>query len=260
MKEGRFDSDATALQQRINAHGRYGSQDLNAWVFSHITVEPGSSVLDLGCGTGKQSLALAHATGESGKIVSVDVSPEALAALRSSAQSLGILSRIALICSSLDDLAPRVERIHFERVIGCYSLYYAHDPAKLFATIAAVLNPGGVFFFCGPAKDNNLALRDFHWALKGEDAPPETDAAVFMEETGIELSNRYFGGCEVFRFSNPLRFDTAQALYDYWSSYNLYDEKLDVAFRTQAARHFESHPFFESIKRVVGVKAVKKCG
>jgi SAM-dependent methyltransferase len=260
IKEGKFDSDASALQQRIEAHGRYGSQDLDAWVFSHTRIEPGSIVLDLGCGTGKQTLAMAQATGESGKIVSVDVSQEALGVLRSSAESFGISSRISVICSSLDDLAPHLEKIDFDRVVGCYSLYYARSPAKLFETIRAVLKTDGVFFFCGPTKNNNLALKNFHWALKGEDAPPETDAAVFMEETGIELANRYFGSCEASHFINPLRFDSAQAMYEYWSSYNLYEQELDEAFRASAAKYFTSHPIFESVKSVLGVKVVKRRG
>ena len=36
------------------------------------------SVLDLGCGTGKQSVPIARIIGNKGSLVSVDVSPEAL--------------------------------------------------------------------------------------------------------------------------------------------------------------------------------------
>jgi SAM-dependent methyltransferase len=43
------------------------------------------SILELGCGTGKQSLALARLLGETGHVTAVDISAEALEALRNEA-------------------------------------------------------------------------------------------------------------------------------------------------------------------------------
>ena len=52
-----------------------------------------------------------------------------------------------------------------------------------------------------------------------------------------------------------MQFDSADALYNYWSSYNLYDSRLDAAFKEAANKHFKKNDVFETIKRVIGVKA-----
>lgn len=78
-----------------------------------------------------------------------------------------------------------------------------------------------------------------------------------MEETGQRLAHEYFTRVEISTFQNSLKFDSAEALYRYWSSYNLYDERLDADFKAATTRHFQTHAVFETVKRVIGVKAFK---
>jgi hypothetical protein len=77
----------------------------------------------------------------------------------------------------------------------------------------------------------------------------ETDAPAWCEAR--------FAAVERFAFTDEMRFDSADALVGYWSSYNLYDPAIDDAFRTAAAAHFADHDVFVSAKRVVGIRAVK---
>jgi len=257
MKLGRFDTDAGALKQRIKTHEKYGSSDLNQWIFAHLELTKGLSISDLGCGTGKQTLPLAQIIGDTGRVLAVDISQEALDTLSHSSKKLGLEKRISLLCIGLDDLGKHLEEQRFDRALGCYSLYYVQCPQTVFEIIHHSLKPAGVLFFCGPAKDNNSELKQFHYALRGEQPPAETGGAVFMEETGQQLACELFARVEVSTFQNALRFDSAEALYSYWSSYNLYDEKLDADFKTATAKHFQTHSVFETIKRVVGIKAIK---
>lgn len=260
MEHGRFNRDAGALKQRIKAHEKYGSSDLNQWVFDHLELAGGLSILDLGCGTGKQTLPLAQIIGDTGRILAVDISQEALDALSHGSKELGLESRISLLCVGLDDLDRHLHKQRFDRVLSCYSLYYAQYPQAVIEIVHRSLKPAGILFFCGPAKDNNSELKRFHYALRGERPPAETGGSLFMEETGQQLTRELFASVKVFTFQNRLRFDSSDALYGYWSSYNLYDEKLDADFKTAAAKYFQTHSIFETIKRVVGVKATKNAG
>jgi len=258
VKRGKFDTNAVALKQRIECHEKYGSYDLNQWIFDHLDLAKGLLVLDLGCGTGKQTLPLAQIIGDTGNVVALDISEEALNALSESAKDLGVERRITLLHCGLDDLAKHLHGQVFDRVLGCYSLYYAQYPRRVFEQVFRILKKGGIFFFCGPSKDNNLELKQFHYALRAEQVPQEAGGAVeLMEKTGQQLARELFTRVEVFTFQNPLRFDSAEALYSYWSSYNLYDEKLAADFKAAADKHFTTHSIFETIKRVVGVRAIK---
>jgi SAM-dependent methyltransferase len=257
MKLGRFDTNADALQQRIQCHEKYGSNDLNQWIFDHLELTKGLSIVDLGCGTGKQTLPLAQIIGDTGRILAVDISQEALDTCSQSAKKLGIEKRISLLHVGLDDLGKHLHEQVFDRALGSYSLYYAQYPRTVSELVHRVLKPGGILFFCGPAKDNNFELKQFHYGLRGEQPPSEGGGAVFMEETGQQLSRELFTKVEIFIFQNPLRFNSADALYSYWSSYNLYDDTLDVDFKSAATKYFQTHSVFETHKRVIGVKAIK---
>ena len=78
-----------------------------------------------------------------------------------------------------------------------------------------------------------------------------------MEETGQRLARKLFKKVEIFTFQNPLRFNSVDALYSYWSSYNLYDQKLAMIFESAAISYFKKHTEFETIKKVIGIRAIK---
>ena len=62
---GELDTDTEALTNRINAHAAFGKRNLEEWVFALLDVRPGHNILELGCGTGKQTIPLARACRQS---------------------------------------------------------------------------------------------------------------------------------------------------------------------------------------------------
>ena len=71
-------------------------------------VEPGQTVLDLGCGPGTFSIAMAKMVGESGKVIAVDVQEEMLQIVKEKAAQQGLESRIVSHRAILTGLAyPR---------------------------------------------------------------------------------------------------------------------------------------------------------
>ncbi len=253
---GKFDTDTDALTARIQAHAVYGSRNLEEWVFSQLDVQPRQHILELGCGTGKQTIPLARLLGAEGHITAVDIAVDSLSLLRQQALAEGLMERITLIHAGLDETERYADGIRlFDRVVACYSLYYANAPAHVLTLVRDVLKEGGRLFFCGPAGTNNAELKAFHHALAGRTIP--VGAAPFMEEGGQRLARQLFESVEVGTFENPLCFKNAVALYDYWRSYNLYDPQLDSAFRAAASEYFDAHGTFTTYKRVLGVLAIK---
>jgi ubiquinone/menaquinone biosynthesis C-methylase UbiE len=216
---------------------------------------PGLHVLDLGAGTGKQAIPMAEAVGKEGRVLAVDASAAALEVLTREARSLGLADRIHTLVTDFDELPRRVEASMFDRVSSCYALYYANDPDAVFRCVRTALKGNGLFFFCGPSTENNAELKSFHYSLLGRVPESETAASMFMSGTARELASLYFASVQVSTFENVLAFDSAESLYRYWSSYNLYDESLDSEFKLAAARHFERHDVFETRKRVIGIQA-----
>ena len=254
---GKFNTDTDALSKRIQAHDKYGSNDLNQWIFDNLNIINGNSILDLGCGTGKQTIPIAKAVGKTGNILSIDLSQEALEILLQEAIESGLEKRINALCCRHDDVHKHLQENTYDRVVSSYSLYYSENPEKVIKTIWGSLKPEGVLFFCGPSKGNNRELKTLHYGLMGIPIPPETGGAAFMEDIGQRVARQFFREVEIVLFENPLRFDSAASLYTYWSSYNLYDEKLDDSFKAASIEHFTNNSVFETMKRVIGVKAIK---
>jgi len=246
-KIGRFDTDTAALQARNAAHQRYSTGDMTGWALEHLGAQPGERVLELGAGTGQQTLRLAPLVRS---VLAIDASPESLATIDAAGHD-NVTTRAA----RFDDLLAEPWDERFERALACYALYYADDQRGLLAFIRDALEPGGTLFFCGPSKANNRELRELHFGLLGEPIPGATPAQRFMEDDAPAWCAELFATVERFTFTDEMRFDSADALVGYWSAYNLYDPRIDDAFRAAADAHFADHDVFVSAKRVVGIRA-----
>lgn len=101
--------------------------------------EAGSRVLEAGCGTGAQTLHLAAASPEA-EILSVDVSPQSLAAAKKKIEGRGI-TNVSFRQADLFKLpfAPQ----SFDHVFVCFVLEHLADPAGALASLRGVLKPGG---------------------------------------------------------------------------------------------------------------------
>ena len=231
--------------------------DLSTWVIDHLDIQAGYSVLDTGGSNGPQAIPLARLVGYNGYVLSIDRSYETLHALAQRSQELGLETRIRLLQIHLDDLEGYVREYGFERALASRALSRIKQPHTVFQAIHRALKPGGMFFFYGPSRSNNLEIKRFHASLRGEALPIEGHELTFLEEVGLPLARECFAEVELVKFEQPVFFDTPEALYTCWSSSKLYSDELDVACRRAVLRHFEAHPVFETIKRVVGIKAVK---
>jgi SAM-dependent methyltransferase len=238
---GALDTDSAALKERVELQERLSDFDLNEWIFSHTQPKPGEHWLDLGCGRGKQTLALAKL---GCTVTSIDVSEQSLEALRKEADSLGLGDRVRTVHASLDEL-PELEP--HDGAIGSYSLYYAKDPRALFDAIARALKDDGRLFYCGPSHENNWELRVL--VSKATGKPIEkTKPSWFMESAPVGSS---FDALQRFDFVNPVTFENLDDLLTYWRNHNLYDQAAEDRFAELATVPFVNR------KRGMGILASK---
>src|SRR5713226_7412493 len=115
MNPGQLSTNTTALKQRLLAHEKYGSNDLNAWIFDHLQLTKGLSMLDIGCGTGKQTLDIAQTIGETGSVLAIDLSQESLNTLAQAAKASGVAERIRLLQADIDDLGNHLAAQCFDQ-------------------------------------------------------------------------------------------------------------------------------------------------
>ena len=110
----------------------------NHWTLG--TIEPGSVVLDLGCGAGTDLLIAAQMTGPTGRAIGVDMTPSMLERARASAREMGIDN--LELHESLIEALP-LEDASVDVVISNGVIDLVPDKDAVFDEIDRVLRPGG---------------------------------------------------------------------------------------------------------------------
>jgi len=154
----------------------------------------GSTVLEAGCGTGAQTVALARrSTGAS--IVAVDVSAASLVEARARVSAAG-LSNVEF--RQADLLALPFAPASFDHVFLCFVLEHLPDPAATLAALRPLLRPGGTITVI----EGDHGSTYFH---------PESEAARAAISCQVELQRRAGGDAMIGRRLYPLLAGTSFA-------------------------------------------------
>jgi len=127
----------TTLQVRMDA----GMAAIAEALLAFAKVRPGMAVLDVGCGTGTTSLALA---GAGAKVTGVDISKPMLGLARERAAKAGLPVSFIEADASTYPFAPE-----FDLIFSRFGVMFFDAPVAAFAHMRKALRPGGrVAFVC----------------------------------------------------------------------------------------------------------------
>lgn len=122
-------------------------------LLQRATVEPGQSVLDIGCGTGASVLALCARTGPQGAVEGLDIAAQMLERARQRAREAGFANARFTLA---DAQVHRFEPQSFDQAVSRFGVMFFQDTAAAFANIARAMRPGArMTFACwGPMANN----------------------------------------------------------------------------------------------------------
>ncbi len=110
-------------------------------------VQNGMTAVDIGCGMGMFSLAMAKMVGNSGRVYSVDIQRKMLDALRKRAAKAGVLDRIRLIHTNEDSIGVQ-DPVDF--VLAFWMVHEVRDKKRFFDQVASILKKTGALLFVEP--------------------------------------------------------------------------------------------------------------
>ena len=99
---------------------------------------PGERVLDLGCGGGATTLAIAEGVGPTGAVIGLDIAPMLIAAAEARAQASGSTARF--VCA--DAATATLHEPPFDRLHSRFGSMFFADPVPAFANLKTMLAPG----------------------------------------------------------------------------------------------------------------------
>jgi len=248
-KIGAFDTDAAALQKRVASHDKFGTRELNDWIFENLKFCPDDNALDLGCGFGKQSMLMLR---QGCNVVAVDASSQSIDLLTRKAMDEDLSDRLLTINCEFDALV--LPDIEFDFAVSSYAFYYSKDYLRTLSLIHKKLKKGGALFICGPAYKNNQAMKAL---LKKAGVVFGEGSAPFMEDEGPVLFKQVFGNVQKTYFENEIVFPNAEEVWKYWSSHNMFDVNVEKSFKENIELHFNESDSFITTKVAVGLLAFK---
>ncbi len=113
-------------------------------------IEPGMTVMDLGCGMGFFSIPMAHLVGSEGRVICVDLQPRMLSSLSTRAAKAGVTSRIEPHRCSAESLELSEMEHQASFVLAFAMVHEVPDAKHLFEEIHHLLQPGGQLLMAEP--------------------------------------------------------------------------------------------------------------
>lgn len=172
-------------------------------------LQTGERVLDIGCGGGSTTIAIARAVAPNGVALGIDISPDltALASRRATEAGLG---NARFVCS--DASTVRLPEAPFHRLFSRFGSMFFDDPVAAFSNLRSLLRPGGRIDLAvwGPPRENPWMMELMSIARRHADIPPAIPRApgpfAFEDSDYLSeiLASAGFSGIEISAYAGAL--------------------------------------------------------
>lgn len=210
------------LLKRIDIHKKFGGRDIDQWMLDLLQPARNSTILDVGCGAGKQCFLYHQYTGGSAHITGGDISQELLAKARAENTELG--NPIEFIELDFNKPFPRNDN-EFDLESCCFAIYYAADIPATISEMQRVLKPGGRLFTSGPMPENKKIFYEIIKEATGKPIPPMPGSSRYSTQI-LDSMKAKFTKVAVHVFENPLTFNTVEPFIEYTRASLAEDRKL----------------------------------
>jgi SAM-dependent methyltransferase len=117
-----------------------------------LSLQPGETVFDVGCGGGRTTVRLARQVGPTGRALGIDISRPMLQAARDLAQAQGVVNAEFVELDLQTERPSQTADAAFSR----FGVMFFEQPQVAFANLAASLRHGGrLVFVCWDAMERN---------------------------------------------------------------------------------------------------------
>lgn len=217
-----FQETTKDLAVRIDIHSKFGARDIDRWMLDLIQLQPGSKILDVGCGSGKQCFGYWDELKGNAEITGGDVSEDLLA--QAKAENTRRNTRIQF--DYLDFNLPfQYTNSIFDFVSCCFAIYYAENIPRTIKEMHRVTKPGGRLFTSGPMPDNKKLFYELIKEATGKSIPPMPGSSRYSTEILSTVKSLY-SSVELRIFENPLVFESVEPYMAYTRASMSEDRKL----------------------------------
>lgn len=149
---------------------------IGAALLARAAFQPGERVLDIGCGGGGTTIAIANAVAPGGEAVGVDISPDLTAASTKRASEAGV-GNVRFFCA--DASSVQLPNGPFDRLFSRFGSMFFAEPHQAFANLRSLLRPGARIDLAvwAPPRDNLWMMEMMGVVRNHIDIPPAVPRA-----------------------------------------------------------------------------------
>ena len=216
------------LQARLDLNKKYQSTDFDAWLMERLNVQPGEIVLDVGCGTGAQSIPFLERTGVSGAVCSLDISEESVCLLKDRSQGA---QNLTAVCSDMAELKTVIKEKFphkkFDLAQSSYALYYSPQRLSVLDTMKNSLRDGGRLAVFTPNQPHGMV----EFARTLGPIPAEIDESIRFGPSVLEPYFRNnFWDVTVYFFHNIVSVTNLDDALTFYRATTYYRKELESDF------------------------------
>ena len=206
-------TDTKSLKNRIDFNKKYSRYNFDEWIERFYNFRKSGSILDIGCGDGKQINFAIKGIGKKPNIVGVDLSTTSLEKIASKHKKI---KNLKLINSNMDNIA-KIEKViknkKFNLIHSTYSIYYSTNPLKLIKYLKSKLNKNSRLIITIPGDLNTikkiLKIKEDNKKIKKDEL--ENFFNKNFDKVQVNFLNNYL---KVNNIDDLINFYTSSAIYE----------------------------------------------
>jgi ubiquinone/menaquinone biosynthesis C-methylase UbiE len=235
---------ATAfLEKRIEINRAYSSADFDGWLLEKLAVQAGEDILDVGCGSGAQTIPFASLVGPSGSVSSLDISADSIALLK---KRVPPQARVQAVAADMGDLVDVIANVfttkRYSLAHSSYALYYSPKRMQVLDVTRGALKPGGRCAVFTPDRPHGLV----ELAARFSDVPAAVNESLrFGPEVLQPYFVKHFPRFDLHRFHNVVSVPSTDVLIEFYRQTTYYDAQTEMKMRAAVDQEIKRAGHFE---------------
>jgi ubiquinone/menaquinone biosynthesis C-methylase UbiE len=232
-----------SLEVRLQVNSQYSSTNFNDWLMARLQVAPGEDILDVGCGTGAQTIPFAKLVGPAGSVSAMDLSQDSITSLLEQAGNLDNVEAVAGDMADLDAIIKnQFTTKKFDLAHSSYALYYTRDRHRVLDAMREALKEDGRLAIFTPNDPHGMVNFVKRWAK----VPAQVEDCFKFGPAVLEPYFReHFWDVSIFLFHNVLRIPRTEEVMKFYRSTTYYDPATEQDVAAEVERQIDAKGYFE---------------